>query len=54
MRQSRLYCLQNLVPEAEIFLTHSEVVWGVGDSVDFRKGDVYIFILYITVTVANG
>jgi hypothetical protein len=38
VRQLRSYCLQNLALEAETFLTHSEVVWGVQDSVDFIRG----------------
>jgi hypothetical protein len=35
--QSRLYCLQNLAPKAETFLTHSAAVLGVLDSVDFTR-----------------
>jgi hypothetical protein len=42
-QQLRSYCLQNLAPKAETFLTHSEVVWGVRDSVDFRNGGIYIY-----------
>jgi hypothetical protein len=35
VRQLRSYCLQNLSSEAEILCMHSEVAWGVQDSVDF-------------------
>ncbi len=38
LRHLRSYRLQNLVQKAEIFLTHSWVVWGVQDSVDFTRG----------------
>jgi hypothetical protein len=35
VRQLCSYCPQNLAPKAEILFTHSEVAWGVQDSVDF-------------------
>jgi hypothetical protein len=38
VRQSRSYCLQNLAPKAEIFLTHSQMVWGASESVDLTRG----------------
>jgi hypothetical protein len=33
--QLRSYCLQNLAPKVEILFTHSDVVWGAQESVDF-------------------
>jgi hypothetical protein len=41
-RQLRLYLSAKSGSEAETFVTHSEVVWGVRDSVDFRNGGTYI------------
>ncbi len=48
--QSRSYCLQNLAPEAEIFLTYSEVVWGC---LGFCRLYLYIYIYAAVFNIYN-